>query len=100
MFMDSSCVFFFFYFFFLLPSSSLSSFTHTKAFKSWSRHNYRQFVRACANHGRNDLDMICKELYSASGISAEQVKRYHATYFEKGLAHLGEKERESERERE
>ena len=44
--------------------------------------------------------MICKELYSASGISAEQVKRYHATYFEKGLAHLGEKERERARERE
>ena len=61
----------------------------TPAFKSWSRHNYRQFVRACANHGREDLDMICKELYSASGISAEQVKRYHTTYFEKGLAHLG-----------
>jgi len=60
----------------------------------WSRHNYRQFIRACANFGRSDLDMICEEMKSASGnvIQAESVKRYHALYFEKGLEVFGEEE--------
>ena len=44
-------------------------------FKSWNRFNYRQFVRACANHGRDDVDSICKEMM-LQGKKKEEVERY------------------------
>jgi SWI/SNF-related matrix-associated actin-dependent regulator of chromatin subfamily A member 5 len=63
-------------------------------FKTWSRHNYRQFVRACANYGRDDIEMICEEMRSASGnlIQPEETRRYHKIYFEKGLEVFGKEE--------
>ena len=60
-------------------------------FKNWSRHNYRQFIRACTNHGRANITSICNEMKS-NQIAPEQTKRYHKIYFEEGISHLGEEE--------
>lgn len=33
-----------------------------EGFSDWSRRDFNQFVRSCAEHGREDIDSICKEV--------------------------------------
>ena len=42
-----------------------------QGFSDWSRRDFNQFVRACAEYGRDDLDNICKEV---EGKSEEEVR--------------------------
>ena len=33
-----------------------------EGFADWSRRDFNQFVRSCAEHGREDIDSVCKEV--------------------------------------
>ena len=33
-----------------------------EGFSDWSRRDFNQFVRSCAEHGREDIDSVCKEV--------------------------------------
>lgn len=33
-----------------------------EGFSDWSRRDFNQFVRACAEHGREDIDSVCTEV--------------------------------------
>ena len=33
-----------------------------EGFADWSRRDFNQFMRSCAEHGREDIDSICKEV--------------------------------------
>lgn len=44
----------------------------SKGFSDWSRRDFNQFVKACAEYGRDDLDSICKEV---EGKSEENVSQ-------------------------
>ena len=50
---------------------SCTSHSHLKGFSDWSRRDFNQFIKACAEYGRDDLDSICKEV---EGKSEEEVR--------------------------
>ena len=43
-----------------------------KGFTNWSKRDFNQFVKACAEYGRDDLDAISKEI---DGKTPEEVKQ-------------------------
>ena len=42
-----------------------------KGFTNWSKRDFNQFVKACAEYGRDDIDAISKEI---DGKMSEEVK--------------------------
>ena len=43
-----------------------------KGFTNWSKRDFNQFVKACAEYGRDDIDAISKEI---DGKTPEEVKQ-------------------------
>lgn len=44
-----------------------------KGFTNWSKRDFNQFVKACAEYGRDDVDAISKEI---DGKTPEEVHAY------------------------
>lgn len=51
-----------------------------EGFSDWTRKDFNHFVRACAEHGRDDVDSICREV---EGKEPEQVQAYAKTFWER-----------------
>lgn len=53
----------------------------SEGFGSWNKHQFRQFVQACENHGRDDLDEIAREVSEATGKSEDEVRIYYHAFW-------------------
>ncbi|XP_041379818.1 LOW QUALITY PROTEIN: SWI/SNF-related matrix-associated actin-dependent regulator of chromatin subfamily A member 5-like, partial [Gigantopelta aegis] len=51
-----------------------------QGFSDWSRRDFNQFVKACAEYGRDDLDSICKDV---EGKSEDEVRSYAKIFWER-----------------
>lgn len=51
-----------------------------EGFSDWSRRDFNQFVRACAEYGREDVDHICHEV---EGKDPEEVRAYAKVFWER-----------------
>ncbi|KAL5459816.1 hypothetical protein EMCRGX_G033193 [Ephydatia muelleri] len=51
-----------------------------QGFSSWTRRDFNQFVKACAEHGRDGVDLICKEV---EGKTPEEVREYAKVFWER-----------------
>ena len=68
-----------------------------EGFSDWSRRDFNQFVRSCAEHGREDVDSICKDV---EGKEDDDVRRKRGIRGKRGRGWEGwGREREGEGER-
>jgi SWI/SNF-related matrix-associated actin-dependent regulator of chromatin subfamily A member 5 len=64
----------------------------TQGFSNWNKRDFTNFTRACERHGRDNLDLICKEV---EGKTEDEVRKYAAVFNKRGKTALADWERVS-----
>lgn len=52
-----------------------------EGFGSWNKHDFSQFIKACENNGRDNLDGIIDDVASATGKSEQEVREYYDAFW-------------------
>eukprot|EP01138_Halocafeteria_seosinensis_P010924 gb/GECG01011157.1/.p1 GENE.gb/GECG01011157.1/~~gb/GECG01011157.1/.p1 ORF type:complete len:1190 (+),score=197.09 gb/GECG01011157.1/:1-3570(+) len=50
-------------------------------FGSWNKHDFSQFIKACENNGRDNLDDIVEDVSSGTGKTEDEVREYYRAFW-------------------
>ncbi|XP_057313137.1 SWI/SNF-related matrix-associated actin-dependent regulator of chromatin subfamily A member 5-like [Hydractinia symbiolongicarpus] len=51
-----------------------------QGFTSWNKRDFNQFIKACEKYGRDEIDLICKEV---EGKTPQEVREYASVFWER-----------------